>query len=217
MNTNDLSRSLAAALLLGACTFLSAEEQELRDTRKLDEKVQRFLAEHRGTWHDYNVPEVDGRTLHDLIVKNGFTSALEIGTSTGHSTVWIARALAKTGGRVITIEIDEGRYRTAVSNFVEAGLSGYIDARLADAHELVPRLEGPFDFVFSDADKEWYTQYLKDVLPKLAPGACFVAHNTSMRMRGIREFLDYATSLPELHTTFDEQSSSGMSISCRKK
>jgi predicted O-methyltransferase YrrM len=217
VNTNDLSRSFAAALLLGACALVAEAEPALRETGTLDEKVTRFLERHRGQWHDYNVPEIDGRTLHDLIVKNGLTRALEIGTSTGHSTVWIAWALAKTGGRVITIEIDEGRYRTAVSNFTEAGLSNYVDARLADAHELVPRLEGPFDFVFSDADKEWYTQYLKDVLPKLAPGGCFVAHNTSMRMRGIGEFLDYLASLPELETTFDTQSSSGMSISCRKK
>jgi predicted O-methyltransferase YrrM len=217
LNTNDLSRGLAAALLLGACAFAAEAEPTLRQTPELDEKVTRFLDRHRGQWHDYNVPEIDGRTLHDLIVKNGFTRALEIGTSTGHSTIWIARALAKTGGRVITIEIDEDRYGTAVSNFREAGLSDYIDSRLADAHDLVPQLEGPFDFVFSDADKEWYTQYLKDVLPKLSPGGCFVAHNTSMRMRGIREFLDYVTSLPELHTAFDEQSSSGMSISCRKR
>jgi predicted O-methyltransferase YrrM len=198
MKPVDLSRSLAAAILLGACAFAAESEPELRETAALDDKVTRFLEQHRGQWHDYNVPEIDGRTLHDLILKHNFTRALEIGTSTGHSTVWIARALAKTGGKVITIEIDTGRYRTALANFEEAGLADYIDARLADAHELVPRLEGPFDFVFSDADKEWYTQYLKDVLPKLAPGGCFIAHNTSMRMSGIREYLEYVKALPEL-------------------
>jgi len=217
VNRADLSRGLAAALLLGVCTFLSAEEQELRDTRELDARVQRFLAGHRDTWHDYNVPEVDGRTLHELILNNLYTRALEIGTSTGHSAVWMGWALARTGGRLITIEIDEGRHRTALANFEEAGLAGYVDARLADAHDLVPRLEGPFDIVFSDADKGWYTQYLKDLLPKLAPGGCFIAHNTSMRMRGIDEFRDYLASLPELHTTFDTKSSSGMSISCRRE
>ena len=53
-----------------------------------------------------NVPEVDGRTLRDLIVNNGFKSALEIGTSTGHSAIWIAWGLSKTGGKLTTIEID---------------------------------------------------------------------------------------------------------------
>jgi len=215
MKPFDLTRSLAAALLLGACAFASAEEPELRDTRELDEKVQRFLAAHRDAWHDYNVPDVDGRALHELIVNNRFSRALEIGTSTGHSAIWIAWALAKTGGRLVTIEIDEDRHRQALANFEAAGVAKYIDARLADAHELVPTLEGPFDFIFSDADKEWYTQYLKDVLPKLVPGACFVAHNTSMRMRGIAEFLDYVTAVPGLTTALDTRSSSGMSISCR--
>lgn len=216
MNRWEFSRGLAAALLLGACTFLSAEEQELRSTKELDERVQRFLADQRGNWHDYNVPEVDGRTLHELILNNLHTRALEIGTSTGHSAIWMAWALAKTGGRLITIEIDPGRHATALANFEAAGVAPYVDARLADAHELVPQLEGPFDLVFSDADKDWYTQYLKDLLPKLAPGGCFIAHNTSMRMRGIPEFLDYVQSLPQLTTALDRKSSSGMSISCLK-
>ena len=183
---------------------------------QMDARVNAFLEQRRGTWRDLNVPYEDGKILHHLIVERKFTRGFEIGTSTGHSTIWIAWALAKTGGQVITIEIDERRYREALANFEEAGLSSYIDARLGDAHELVPRLEGPFDFVFSDADKEWYVQYFEDVMPALAAGGCFVAHNTSMRMRGIREFLDYLATLPDLETTMDEQSSSGMSISCRK-
>ena len=66
-----------------------------------------------------------------------------------------------------------------LANFEQVGLTDYIDARLADAHELVPVLEGPFDFVFLDADKNWYTQYLRDVLPKLEVDGCFTAHNVS--------------------------------------
>jgi len=124
-----------------------------------------------------NVPAVDGRKLYDIIVEHGYTRAVEIGTSTGHSGIWIAWALSKTGGRLITIEIDERRHRQAVANFEEAGLSDHIDARLADAHQLVPQLEGPFDFVFSDADKDWYTRYFQWMLPKLEVGGCFTAHN----------------------------------------
>src|SRR5882672_505044 len=76
----------------------------------LDEKVEKFLKEHRDEWHDLNVPFVDGQTLHDLIVKNKYTAALEIGTSTGHSTIWLAWAMSKTGGKVTTIELDEQRH-----------------------------------------------------------------------------------------------------------
>lgn len=99
----------------------------------------------------------------------------------------------------------------------EAGLSDYIDARLADAHELVPKLKGPFDFVFSDADKGWYKNYLIAVLPKLEVGGCFTAHNVSGRRQwGIREFLDYLRSLPNMETTINRTSWSGISISYKK-
>jgi predicted O-methyltransferase YrrM len=141
----------------------------------------------------------------------------EIGTSTGHSAIWIAWALSKTGGKLITIEIHEGRYREALENFEEAGLSGFVDARLADAHELVPELEGPFDFVFVDADKDWYTNYLRAVLPKLEVDGCFTAHNVSGgRMRGISGFLEELESTPNLETEIVRASRSGISISYKR-
>ena len=162
-----------------------------------------------------NVPMSDGKLLHDIIVKHKYQRALDIGTSTGHSAIWIAWALSKTGGKLITIEIDEKRYNEALKNFDEAGLSKYIDARLADAHELVKTLEGPFDFVFSDADKDWYTNYFKDIAPKLDVGGCFTAHNMSMagRSGGIRVFIDYVLSRQDFQTTINNSSRAGVSIS----
>jgi caffeoyl-CoA O-methyltransferase len=187
----------------------------------LDRKVRAFLDENAGRWRDMNVPEADGRILYDLILKNTYTGALEIGTSTGHSGIWIAWALSKTGGRLITIEIDESRRREAVANFREAGLEAFIDARLADAHELVPALPGPYDFVFCDADKDWYKNYFVAVLPKLAVGGCFAAHNVSERMRrggwGSADFLEHVLSLPFMETTFAEGSRSGMSVSYNRR
>jgi predicted O-methyltransferase YrrM len=184
--------------------------------QELDNKVRAFLETHKGQWRDMNVPAEDGRTLHDIIVKHNYTKALEIGTSTGHSAIWIAWALSKTGGKLVTIDRDEGRLKQALTHFKEAGLSEYIDARLADAHELVPELEGPFDFVFSDADKGWYKNYLIAVLPKLEVGGCFTAHNVTMRNAGIREFLDYLNQLPNLETTIDRSSRAGISISYKR-
>lgn len=184
---------------------------------ELDRRVEAFLRKRRGTWRDLNVPESDGRLLYNLVLERRFTRALEIGTSTGHSGIWIAWALSKTGGTLITIEIDPRRYRQAVANFEEAGLSAYIDARLADAHELVPRLDGPFDFVFSDADKEWYTNYFVAVWPKVVPGGCFTAHNVNGRMRGIREFLAHLKTVRDGTTAIDRTSSAGMSITCKQR
>ncbi|MDJ0831405.1 MAG: class I SAM-dependent methyltransferase [Desulfobacterales bacterium] len=192
----------------------SGQCEELQDNPALDEKVKLFLENTKGKWQDWNIPYADGKVLYDLIIKNKYTRAVEIGTSTGLSAIWIAWALSKTGGKLITIEIHEGRYQKALANFKEAGLSEYIDARLADAHELVEKLEGPFDFVFSDADKDWYKNYFIALAPKLEVGGCFTAHNARNNWsEGIGEFIDYVKGLPNFKTTIDTTSSAGISIS----
>jgi predicted O-methyltransferase YrrM len=205
-----------------ACFFLliviaapsSAQQSEEQD--KIDKSVSKFLDSNRGDWRYWNVPYQDGKVLFDIIVKNNYKSALEIGTSTGHSTIWLAWAMSKTGGKVITIEIDKGRHKTALDNIRKAGLEDYVDARLADAHTLVKELEGPFDFVFSDADKGWYVQYFKDVDPKLKTGGCFTAHNVSNTYGGAKDFLEYIENLPNYTTTINNVSGSGVSISYKK-
>jgi predicted O-methyltransferase YrrM len=195
----------------------SALGEEAKRYVNLDTKVKRFLESHQGQWVDWNVPEVDGKILYDLIIKNNYKKALDIGTSTGHSAIWMAWALSKTNGKLITIEIHEGRHKEALANFKKAGLTQYIDARLADARELVGKLEGPFDFVFSDADKEWYKNYFLAVEPKLEVNGCFTAHNVSWRSnRGIKEFLDYVQKLPNFETKIDRTSHQGISISYKK-
>ncbi|MCE5249176.1 class I SAM-dependent methyltransferase [bacterium] len=201
---------------LAAFTASALWSQTPEKERSIDEKVQQFLAAERTKWRDMNVPESDGKVLYDIIIEHKYTKALEIGTSTGHSGIWISWALSKTGGKLTTIEIDESRHKKALENFKKAGLSDYIDARLADAHDLVPKLEGPFDFVFSDADKEWYKNYFVAVYPKLEAGGCFTAHNVLNRYTGTEEFLDYVKSLPDMETTIVRSSGSGISVSYKK-
>ena len=218
-----MSRILITPLIAGmslsillVVPLISLFAQETWTSKELDAKVEKFLNENRRNWNDWNVPYKDGQALFNLIVKNNYKRALEIGTSTGHSGIWIAWALSKTGGKLITIEIDEGRQRTALKNFRKAGVDEFIDARLADAHQLVKELNGPFDFVFSDADKDWYTQYFKDVDPKLVVGGCFTAHNVTDGFGDVKRFLNYVRSLPNYETTIDRSSSSGISISYKK-
>jgi caffeoyl-CoA O-methyltransferase len=189
------------------------------DQAALDARVKRFLAERARSWRDMNVPASDGQLLHDLIVEHGYTRALEIGTSTGHSGIWIAWALSKTGGRLITVEIDERRHRQALANFEAAGVLPFIDARLGNAHEIVPALEGPFDFVFSDADKDWYPNYFKAVFPKLTVGGCYTTHNITERGRGAagsRDYLALLRATPGAETTVDERGG-GMAITFKRE
>jgi predicted O-methyltransferase YrrM len=212
MNAWPAGLCLVAHLAAPPLGAAPPEEPSARDAR-----VVAFLEGSRGKWRDMNVPYEDGKVLHDLVVKNGWTRGLEIGTSTGHSAVWIGWAMAKTGGRLLTIEIDERRFKIAKANLEAAGLSAYVDVRLADAHALVKELPGPFDFVFSDADKEWYPQYFKDLEGKLLPGGCFTAHNVLDGFSGVDAFLDYAKSRPGFETTIDRTSRSGISVTCRRR
>lgn len=182
----------------------------------LDKKIKSFLQKNANEWQDMNVPLSDGKILYDIIVENGYTSAVEIGTSTGHSAIWIAWALSKTGGKLITIEIDKTRYLQAKANFRKAGVSKYIEVKLADAHEMVPALKGEFDFVFCDADKYWYKNYFIAMDPKLKNGGCFTAHNASARINGIGEFLRYVENLDTYETTIDQSSHAGISKSFKK-
>ncbi len=217
LQTESIPFLLVTALLVVSISLIShpAKEQNV----DLNSQVKKFLDTNYWGRGNMNVPAVDGQTLHDIIVKNGYTRALEIGTSTGHSGTWIAWALSKTGGKLITIDIDERRHNEALKNFEAAGLSEFIDARLGDAHEIVPALEGPFDFVFSDADKNWYKNYLISVLPKLEVGGCYTTHNVSMsrygRGGGSGNYMEYLLSLPNLETTVDNRGS-GLSISYKK-
>jgi predicted O-methyltransferase YrrM len=207
-----ISFMFVAGLLLNL-----AYGEGVKTNSDLDSKVRSFLESHKGQWVDWNVPEADGKVLYDLIIRNNYKSAVEIGTSTGRSTIWMAWALSKTHGKLITIEMNEDRYKKALANFKEAGLSEYIDARLADAHELVKKLKGPIDFVFSDADKEWYKNYFTALAPKLKVGGCFTAHNVSWKGdSGIKAFLDYVESLPGFETRIDRSSQEGISISYKK-
>ncbi len=205
-----------AGLLMGGLQTAGSEVKT--KSQDLDTKVKAYLDSHYWGRGDMNVPAVDGQALHDIIIEHNYTRALEIGTSTGHSGIWIAWALSKTGGKLITIDIDERRHYQALENFAAAGLSEFIDARLGDAHEIVPDLKGPFDFVFSDADKYWYKNYFMAVDPKFEVGGCYTTHNISSRRgRGGSSsgYLDYLHSLSNYETTVDNRGG-GLAISYKK-
>ncbi len=203
---------------IGLITFLAIPCFSQQITQAdIDLKVKTFFQKHGG-WYDMNVPSSDGQLLYNLILDNKYQQALEIGTSTGHSGIWMAWALSKTGGKLITIEIDKSRHEEALANFKEAGVDHIIDARLDNAHDLVPKLKGPFDFIFSDADKGWYQNYFEAVDPKLKVGGCYTTHNVSDRAgnRWNQDYLHFLQGLDNYKTTVDN-SGGGMAISFKKR
>lgn len=206
----SMSKFFFAALIMAVLSASPATAQTASEA--LDARVEAFLKKHKGGWHDLNVPYEDGKVLHDIVVSHRYTSALEIGTSTGHSTIWLAWAMSKTGGKVITLELNEERHKEALKNIEEAGLSKYVDARLGNAHDLVKQLPGPFDFVFSDADKNWYKQYFIDLDTKLKSGGCYTTHNVTDGQAS-EDYLNYVKNHTHYKTTIDRSSRAGIMIS----
>jgi len=187
----------------------------------LDSRVKAFLDQRRNTWSQgvnyWNVRYEDGQALHDLVLKNGFKRLLEVGTSTGHSAIWLGWAAAKTGGRLTTIEIDPTRHAEALRNFKLAGVDAYIDARLANAHDLVKQLPGPWDLVFQDADKDWYLNYWNDLKGKIAAKGCYTADNVLRpAAREVSQFVEAARRDPAFRTRVDDLGSGeGVLLACR--
>jgi predicted O-methyltransferase YrrM len=142
-----------------------------------------------------------GKLLHVLAKAVGARRILEIGTLGGYSTIWLARALP-AGGRVITLEIDPKHAEVARRNFERAGVADRIDLKLGAALDVLPTLrsQGPFDFVFIDADKGGYAAYLPWAITLSRAGALIIADNvvragkitdsasTDENVQGIRRF-----------------------------
>ncbi len=163
-----------------------------------------------------NVPRVDAELIHDLIVERGYKRGLEVGTSNGYSAAWIALAFRKTGGKLITLEIDERRADMAAENFKRLGLNPYIELRRGDALKLIPTIDSPFDFVFIDAWKEDYPKYFELVFPKLVSGGAILAHNVVSHESELKEFVEMLRRHPELETRIERRSYAGLSISIKK-
>ena len=184
--------------------------QGIDDAKVLPMLMMKELSYRHG---EMNVPCRDGRFLYDLIVKNGYKRGLEIGTYNGYSTLWLGLAFRKTGGKVWTVEIDPRPAREAQENFVKAGLADVIDSRINDAFDEIAKLEGEFDFVFIDANKEDYGKFLEVLKKRLKPGGVLVGHNVTNSAREMKDFLDAIQNDPDLETTFHHISAEGISVS----
>ena len=118
-----------------------------------------------------------GRVLNILIKNAKARSILELGTSYGYSTVWLAEAARETGGRVASLELADYKARHARDALARAGLADLVEIHVGSAVEILPKLAGPYDFVLIDLWKELYVACLDLVYPKLAHGAFVAADN----------------------------------------
>ncbi len=161
-----------------------------------------------------NVPVPDGRLLRLLAETTNAKTVVEIGTSNGVSAIWLSMGLRKTGGKLITHEIDEQRAALARENFARAGVADVVTLVEGDAHETISRLKGPIDMVFIDAEKDGYLDYLEKLLPLVRPGGLVLAHNMTARMAST-DFVKEITTDSGLETILYMQGR-GMSVALKK-
>jgi predicted O-methyltransferase YrrM len=163
------------------------------------------------------VSEEDGRFLRVMVAACRSKRALEIGSASGYSAIWIGLGLRETGGRLVTIEYDPVRARAAIDNVRRAGLSDIVQVVQGDAFKEIPRLPGTFDFVFLDAWKRDYKRFLDLVLPRLDGGGVFLAHNVVNKGKDMPDFLDAIERYPNLLTSIVTPAGEGISISFNRR
>jgi predicted O-methyltransferase YrrM len=114
---------------------------------------------------------------------------LELGTSNGYSTIWLADAAEATGGRVVSVDIDPARVWLAAANLAEAGLVDQVELRSEDAAATLARSsDAEWEFVFLDAERPAYAGYVRDLLRVLAPGGLLAIDNVRSHEQELVEF-----------------------------
>ena len=171
------------------------------DLRRLLAELREHGREHdtRQERHDDRLRNLEPETaaLLAVLVRSGRRrSLLEIGTSNGYSTIWLAWAAEATSGRVTSVEMDPGRQGVADENLCRAGLRDLVDLKLGDATEVVEDLPGPFDLVFFDADRVSAPAQLKLLVPKLAPEVMILADNVLSHPEEVAGYLQALERLP---------------------
>jgi predicted O-methyltransferase YrrM len=171
--------------------------------------------------HDANLPAIDvtplqGKLLELLVRSTNARRVLEIGTLGGYSTLWMARAIP-VDGLVVTLELEPRHAEIARLNIEAAGLAERVDLRVGPASETLAALAkervAPFDFIFIDADKARYPEYLQWSLRLSRPGTLIVADNVvrdgkvidpedpDPNIQGVRRFTEMLSAEKRLSST----------------
>ena len=155
--------------------------------------------ESEGQRHDQGEPEHDRRMLNlerataevlALWMRSSHRrSALEIGTSNGYSTIWLAWAIQPAGGHVTSVDRSAAKHALAEANLRAAGLRDSVELRQGEGAEVIAQLDGPFDAVFFDADRYSAPAQLALLMPKLAPDVLLFADNALSHPQEIAGYL----------------------------
>lgn len=154
-----------------------------------------------------------GSLLEQLVIKHNPKMILEIGTLVGYSAILIARHLKK--GKIISLELDKEAAKKAQFYIDKAELSNKITIIVGDAKEIIKKLDEKFDFVFIDAAKDEYFQYLKLAENKIKKGGIIVADNAKIFAENMGDYLEYVRSSGKYKSKFYDFGSDGIEVSIK--
>jgi caffeoyl-CoA O-methyltransferase len=166
-----------------------------------------------------NTTPDDARFLRILIESSRAKNGLEIGVATGYGAIVMGLGFERNGGYLTSIDIDAEMVKTARANIRKMKLQKTVTVVKGPALKVIPRLAGPFDFIFIDALKEEYLDYFRAVEPKLTARALIVADNVIQFAKEMRDFLDAMQGDPQYHSVIvraSKEKHDGMMVICTK-
>ena len=162
-----------------------------------------------------NTTPGDAMFLRIMVESTKAKRGVEVGTATGYGSILMGLGFEKTGGHLTTIDIDPDMVEKATANLAKMKLLKTVTAVEGDALDVLPKLEGEFDFLFIDAAKQDYLKYFKAMEAKMKPGSMIVADNVIRSAAAMPDFLKYVQENPNYHTVIikaSELKNDGMAV-----
>ena len=136
-----------------------------------------------------NIAPDTGEFLELMVKATRARRILEVGTSNGYSTIWLAKAARATGGRITTLEMASHKVAMATENFRRAGLPDLIDLRHTDAGTFLQAETKPFDLIFLDSDRHQYVGWWQRLSTLISPGGLLIADNATSHAAEMADFM----------------------------
>ncbi len=208
--------------LLVCCVSLAAQfvvndsGQAAEPSAELEQARAQFIKNFKRI--GLNTTPGDAAFLRLMVELRQAKRGVEVGTATGYGAMLMGLGFERTGGELITIEIDPKMAAAARKNFQAMQLEKTVKLIEGDALKVLPQLEGEFDFVFLDAVKSDYLKYLRAIEPKLKPGALIIADNAIRSAKDMQDFLDAVQNDPKYRTVIiraSDEKNDGMAVTLK--
>ncbi|MEW6238675.1 MAG: O-methyltransferase [Candidatus Omnitrophota bacterium] len=192
--------------------------QSLKDPQAIEAFRENFLKNFKriGLNTAYN----DAQFLRIMVESSSAKRGLEIGSCNGYGAMFMGMGFERNGGQLVTLEIDPKFVKECRENLKKTGLEKTVECVEGDALKTIPELQGEFDFVFIDAQKQDYYKYFKAVSPKLKAGAVIVADNVIQYAEAMKDFLDAMKNDPAYDTVIiqtTQEKRDGMSVTYKRR